>query len=283
MGTDKRERQKARRLAQREASEQQARSQRSRERVVWYGGVFVVIVAAILGALVLFGDDEAGTPVAGEIDDSAPPDSSTPTPPPLPDVTIPPQGATIEGDTPCPADDGSSERTTTFEESPPDCIDPASTYQAEVVTTKGSFTIDLEAATAPVTVNNFVVLARYHYYDGIAFHRVIPGFVAQIGDAVGPEPGQGGPGYQIVDELPTDTPPYEIGSVAMANNSAPDTGGSQFFIVTGDEGAALPPQYSRFGTVTDGLDVVLDIESIGTASGSPTEIVTIESILVTEE
>ena len=116
---------------------------------------------------------------------------------------------------------------------------------------------------APKTVNNFVVLARYHYYDGIVFHRIIPGFVLQGGDPQGD--GRGGPGYRFEDELPP-AGRYEVGSLAMAN-AGPDTNGSQFFVISGPDGVRLPPQYSLFGKVVKGLDVVADIESVGTPSG----------------
>ncbi len=146
------------------------------------------------------------------------------------------------------------------------CIDPTKAYRAAIATSEGTFTVALNAAAAPQTVNSFVVLARYHYYDGVAFHRIIPGFVVQGGDATGPTPGVGGPGYEYADELPTKGPPYySIGSVAMAN-AGPDTNGSQFFIVTGASGVALPGAYSLFGQVASGGDVVKAIEAYGTSS-----------------
>ncbi|MBA3653033.1 MAG: peptidylprolyl isomerase [Actinobacteria bacterium] len=158
------------------------------------------------------------------------------------------------------------------------CIDPNKRYTALMTTSKGDMTIALDPIAAPKTVNNFVVLARYHYFDGIVFHRVIPGFVLQGGDPQGD--GRGGPGYRFEDELP---PPgrYEIGSLAMAN-AGPDTNGSQFFVICGESGVRLPPQYSLFGKVIKGLDVVADIESIGTQSGTPKEKVTINSVTITE-
>ena len=94
---------------------------------------------------------------------------------------------------------------------------------------------------------------------------MIPGFVAQGGDPQGT--GSGGPGYAFADELPK-AGAYKIGSVAMAN-SGPNTNGSQFFVITGDQGASLPPSYSLFGAVTDGMDVVKKIEADGDPSGKP--------------
>jgi peptidylprolyl isomerase len=131
-------------------------------------------------------------------------------------------------------------------------------------------------------VNNFVFLARNKFYDGVKFHRIIPGFVVQGGDPQGT--GQGGPGYQFADELPTQTGGYRIGSVAMAN-SGPDTNGSQFFIVTGAEGIQLPPKYSLFGTVTAGMDTTVKaLEAVGTpGAGTPSEEVVMTSVRITEK
>jgi cyclophilin family peptidyl-prolyl cis-trans isomerase len=157
-------------------------------------------------------------------------------------------------------------------------IDPQKRYTATMTTSKGTIVIALDPLAAPKTVNNFVFLARYHYYDDIVFHRIIPGFVIQGGDPEGT--GRGGPGYRFEDELPKPGR-YEIGSLAMAN-AGPNTNGSQFFIISGPDGAALPPQYSLFGNVVSGTDVVQVIEATGTRSGTPSERVTIESVTIEE-
>jgi cyclophilin family peptidyl-prolyl cis-trans isomerase len=143
---------------------------------------------------------------------------------------------TLTGATPCPAADGSSPRTVAFAQAPPSCIDKTKTYTATVTTNKGAYTIALDAAAAPLTVNNFVVLARYHYFDSTICHRAIPQFAVQCGDPSGT--GSGGPGYTFADELPA-AGSYKVGSIAMAN-SGPDTNGSQFFIITGANGARWP-------------------------------------------
>lgn len=190
--------------------------------------------------------------------------------------------AAVAAPTPCPEADGSSPRETNFEEAPPMCIDATKTYTATVVTNFGEFTIVLDAVKAPNTVNNFVVLSRYHYFDGISCHRIPLDFVAQCGDPSGT--GNGGPGYAFADELPA-AGEYKIGSVVMANAGA-DTNGSQFFIITGQEGVDLPPNYSLFGQVTDGLDTtIVSIAATADptkASQAPTTPVTIESITITE-
>ncbi|MDY7103981.1 MAG: peptidylprolyl isomerase [Actinomycetota bacterium] len=181
--------------------------------------------------------------------------------------------------TDCPAPDGSSERQTRFDGPPPMCIDPARSYVAEMQTSKGPLRIELDAAKAPRTVNNFVFLARYHYYDGLIFHRVINGFVAQGGCPKGT--GTGDPGYRFEDELPR-AGEYQVGSLAMAN-AGPNTNGSQFFIISGSQGVQLPPNYSLFGQVTSGLDVVEQIQSVATGRGDrPKDDVVIQSVTITE-
>ena len=177
-----------------------------------------------------------------------------------------------------PNPDGSSEKRQKFDAAPPMIIDPAKNYSATMVTSKGTLEMVLDAAAAPVTVNSFVFLARWHYYDGIVFHRVIPGFVLQGGDPTGT--GTGGPGYKFRDELPAPGS-YRLGSFAMAN-AGPNTNGSQFFIISGDSGVGLPPLYALFGQVSEGLDVVAAIDKIGTPSGRPSQTVTITSVTITE-
>ncbi|MEY2454597.1 MAG: hypothetical protein QOD92_4171 [Acidimicrobiaceae bacterium] len=236
--------------------------------------IVVVIIVVIVVLSLRSGDDK--TPVAASSDSAS---SATPTPVA---ITVPAPGASITGDTACPAADGSSPRSTSFEKAPPTCIDSAKTYTAAVQTSKGSITIALDAKSAPNTVNNFVVLARYHFFDGVAFHRIIPGFVDQVGDAEGPTPGQGGPGYTIADELPTAASPYPEGAVAMANNSTPNTSGSQWFIVIGTGGSGLTSSYNLLGTISAGLDVAKAINAAGTQSGTPTEEIVINTVTITE-
>ena len=179
----------------------------------------------------------------------------------------------------CPSPDGSSAPTQTFDAPPPMCIDPTRTYTAIVTTSLGEFTIELDPAIAPETVNNFVFLSRYHYYDGIIFHRVIADFMFQGGDPDGD--GSGGPGYEFDDELPS-AGDYQRYSLAMAN-AGPDTNGSQFFIITGDDGTALPPDYSLFGQVASGTEVVDAIGVVPTDGGDrPLTDVVIDTIEIVE-
>jgi cyclophilin family peptidyl-prolyl cis-trans isomerase len=170
-----------------------------------------------------------------------------------------------------------SEPRRVFDGAPVNCIDPAVGYTATVSTTVGEFTIELDSAAAPATVNNFVVLTRYGFYDDTPCHRIISDFIAQCGDPTGT--GLGGPGYSFADELPGPGA-YELGSVAMAN-SGPDSNGSQWFVITGDQGVRLPPNYSLFGKVTDGLDdAVVWMNGLGTSSGTPLDDVRVKSVTI---
>lgn len=161
-------------------------------------------------------------------------------------------------------------------------IDPDHTYVATLHTDKGDITLQLLAREAPNTVNNFVFLARQRYYEGVIFHRTINGFMIQSGDPTGT--GRGGPGYAFADEPVKRR--YTAGTVAMAN-SGPNTNGSQFFIVHGQD-AGLPPNYTIFGTVQDGMDVVDAIataptrRSPGGEQSQPVEPVRIQSVEITE-
>lgn len=141
----------------------------------------------------------------------------------------------------------------------------------------GELVIALDAVKAPKTVNSFVFLALNHYYDGIIFHRIIKGFVCQGGDPTGT--GRGGPGYQYEDELPK-AGQYEIGSLAMAN-AGPNTNGSQFFLISGQNGVSLPPNYALFGQVVKGLDVVDAMQKVPTnREDRPLQDVVIESVTI---
>jgi cyclophilin family peptidyl-prolyl cis-trans isomerase len=291
VGTEKRERQKANR---RQRQQQEARAERAssvkrnvlRWTIAAVAAVGAVVVIAWLGGA--FDSDEADESDAFQtsdepvvVDDTIAPIADT-TPPitaaPVTPATVPETADAGE----CPATDGSEAQRREFDEYPPFCIDVTTTYTADIVTNFGELSIEFDAARAPLAVNNFVTLARYKYFDGTECHRAIPGFVVQCGDPTAT--GTGGPGYRFADELP-EAGEYRIGSIAMAN-SGPDTNGSQFFIITGDQGAALPPQYSLFGDVVGGLDTtVADLDAVANPADNgvpPLEQIVIESVTITE-
>ena len=154
----------------------------------------------------------------------------------------------------------------------PSPMPAAKTATVTIDTPKGTIVVTVEGKLGPLAAANFVALADCHYYDGVIFHRLIPGYIIQGGDGqFGRSPnvdqakvGQGGPGYTFADDPVT--VPYTRGTVAMAN-AGPDTNGSQFFIVVQDADG-LPPSYSVFGHVTSGMDVVDTISAMPN-SGDP--------------
>ena len=281
MGTEKRERQKANREVRRqEMARAETRRRWTRIAIVAGGGIVAIVGLVVI--VNLFAGDDTTDSGAGATAATVAPDATTG------DTTATATAGTATDDTAggvaasgetvpegCPPPGGTSEQTQSFDQAPPFCLDPSVDYAATITTNKGELTIDLDQERAPNTVNNFVFLARNRYFDETTCHRIIPGFVVQCGDPTGS--GSGGPGYEFDDELP-DTGEYEVGSVAMAN-SGPNTNGSQFFIITGEAGTSLPPQYSLFGDVSSGFEsTVVDMEAAGTADGSPSEDVVIESV-----
>jgi peptidylprolyl isomerase len=175
--------------------------------------------------------------------------------------------------------DGSAPQQQAFSAPPEMGISKDKRYVATMETSHGTMIIALDPIKAPKTVNNFVFLALQHFFDGIVFHRVIKNFMLQGGDPQGT--GYGGPGYDFEDELPK-SGQYEIGSLAMAN-SGPNTNGSQFFVISGRDGVRLPPQYSLFGKVVKGLEVIDVIQAVPTdRDDRPREPVTIISVTIDE-
>jgi peptidylprolyl isomerase len=169
---------------------------------------------------------------------------------------------------------------------PQTVIDPAKTYSATLQTSLGDITVNLLADKAPATVNNFVCLARAGYYNIVPFHRVLTGFMIQTGDPSGT--GSGNPGYQFADELPGDDLNFEIGTLAMANGG-PNTNGSQFFIVQGPNGTTLPKDYTIFGKVTTGQEVVDAIANVPVGANgrgeqaSPLSRIGVYTVTITEQ
>lgn len=279
MGTEKRERQKANRAAKQQVEHRQQRRASIQKRILRLLSVLVlgiagiVFIAWIAGA---FDSDEAATDTATDTTTGIDADDDAP------GTDIAPTTTVVADDEPteCPPVDGVSEPRREFSSPPPDCLDPGATYTAELTTNFGPITIDLDPEIAPLAVNNFVVLARYGYYDNTVCHRIVGDFVIQCGDPTAT--GSGGPGYTFADELP-EAGQYEIGSVAMAN-SGPDTNGSQFFIISGPNGAQLPPLYSLFGEVSSGLDTVEAIDAVANPANetAPLEEVRIARVRIIE-
>jgi cyclophilin family peptidyl-prolyl cis-trans isomerase len=285
MGTAKRERKKMNREMGRQAQETAAKRQKTTKTTIRIVGAIVIILALFFGIAFLTNDDSTdnASPVTTSVDAFASTTVAAGDATTVPSDTAAPADF-VYGTTECPPVDGASTQTQDYDDSFALCIDPTKTYTAVVTTNMGTYSAVLDATKAPGAVNNFVSLARNKYFDGTTCHRAIPGFMVQCGDPTAT--GSGGPGYKFADEFPA-AGEYKIGSLAMANSGA-NTNGSQFFVITGDQGVSLPPNYTLFGQVTDGLDsTVASLDAAGnddpSSNGVPplTEI-TIESITITE-
>jgi len=247
--------------------------------------VVVLVIALVAGGIAYFalagGDDtQAGASGAtGSTGEPTGPTSSPKTVKPTPG----PAEVACGGTEP----KGATEPKPQFS-APKQVVKPGKTYTAEVQTSCGTIVIELLADQAPQTVNSFVFLAQQGYFDGQRFHRLDTSIdVIQGGDPTGT--GTGGPGYSIPDEL-TGNESYGPGTLAMANGG-PDTGGSQFFLITGDAGHNLDanPAYTIFGTVVEGLDVAKRIQglpiqdpSAGISGQQPQQSVYIEKVTIRE-
>lgn len=201
--------------------------------MTWTPKLLLLGVAGIAALAIACGDDDA--------ESTATPAAS----PPTADATAISDCADLTGEAP-------EASMKTYDSAPEMTIDPEKSYTAVIHTERGDFTMTLRPDLAPQQVNSFVFLSRDGYYDGVTFHRVIPGFVAQAGDPTGT--GSGGPGYTLPAEFTTEVP-YTEGVVGAARTAEPDTAGSQWF-VTLDEASTLNGQYTVFAQVTDGIDVV---------------------------
>jgi cyclophilin family peptidyl-prolyl cis-trans isomerase len=275
-----RDRQLAKLAARRQA---ERRAQRRRREVALGVIATLVAVAALVAAYMLFfgGDEERASP--------SPTASATPSGEPGTQTgTVTPQPAPAQVACGAEAPAAAGRPKPQFSGPPPTTIDEATTYTATMRTSCGAVVIELDAKRAPATVNSFVFLARQGYFDGQYFHRLDTSIdVVQGGDPTGT--GSGGPGYSIPDEL-TGEESYGPGVLAMANAGA-NTGGSQFFLITGPNGHNLDanPNYTIFGSVVRGLDVARRIQQLpiqdpggGIAGQQPTRAVYIEKVTIAE-
>ena len=276
MGTDKRERQKANRQLKLEEMAREARRAKTKKRGLQIGIGVPVLIIAVFGLVRLFGpSDSASTPST----------SSTATIAPLVTVIGAPPTPDASGAYPCPAADGSAGRVVSFPKPAPTCITASKTYTAVVETNKGSYTMALDAVNSPQNVNLFVYLARYHFYDNTPCHRAIKDFMVQCGDPTGT--GTGGAGITVPVEPPK-SGKYALATVAMAKAQGATTNDSQFFVVTGAQGVALPAEYSLLGQVTDGFDTTvkaLEAQANPTAPNGvpPLTPLTITKVTITEQ
>lgn len=290
MGTEKRERQKQNRQQRLTELAAQQRRSKFKKRGLQFGiGIPAVILALFLIVNVFAGDDSSG-PSDDELREeveallggsTVPEDTADPAASTVPPTTVP--GKTITGDTPCPAADGTEARVTKFEKAPPMCIDAAKTYTAVFDTSEGEIEVLLDTAKTPKTVNNFVVLARYKYYDGTTIFRTDPSIdIIQGGGLTNTDD----PGYTIEDE--GNGYKYVEGDLAMARTMEPNSAGGQWFFVTGPNASLLDGQgtYVNFGKVVSGIDVVKGILALNSGSGdlggAPSRTVVVRSVAIIE-
>jgi peptidyl-prolyl cis-trans isomerase B (cyclophilin B) len=284
VGTEKRERQRAnRQLKNQQLAKDEQRRKLTRRVVIAglavVGGVALVIGIAWLGGA---GDDEdepsasslpaVTTPATGSSVPSSTPASTAP------GSTVAPAGFTY-GTGACPPDDV-TQPVRTFADAPEQCIDPAATYTATFRTSEGDIVVDLNTAEVPGTVNNFVTLARYGYYDDTRIFRTASSVAGEIIQGGG-QTNADSPGYTIPDEGAGFV--YDAGQIVMARTAEPNSAGGQWFFVT-DPPATPDPTgtYVVFGTITEGLDVARAIRALGGDDGAPSRDVTVESVEITE-
>lgn len=288
MGTAKRERQKANRQARLEREAQQAAKVQRRSSLR-----NVVILGVVVFGIMLWLSSRGGDDEAVEAGDTTVPTTVATTVPPVP--AAPGAGAAITGETPCPALDGSADRTTEFTQAPPQCLEDGVEYVAVLETTAGQIQLDLATDTAPGTANNFAVLAAYHYYDGTALFRTDTSIdIIQGGSPHTNSPSDPGPGYTIPDEGDGFT--YTPGDVVMARQSTPNSASAQFFFAAGPEVARLDANpdapgtgtYVPFARVRSGMDVVEAIlashvdDPLSQLGGYPSPPVVITSVTIVE-
>jgi cyclophilin family peptidyl-prolyl cis-trans isomerase len=290
VGTEKRERQKQNRQQRLSELAVQQKRAKTKKRGLQFGiGIPAVILALFLIVNVFAGDDST-TPSDDALKEeiqgllgvtTLPEGASAETASTIPATTVP--GKTITGDTACPKADGTEERATKFAKAPPICIDATKTYTAVFDTSEGEIEVLLDTAKTPKTVNNFVVLARYKYYDGTTIFRTDPSIdIIQGGGLTNTDD----PGYTIEDE--GNGYKYVEGDLAMARTMEPNSAGGQWFFVTGPNAAALDGQgtYVNFGKVASGLDVVKGILALNSGSGdlggAPSRTVVLKSVAIIE-
>lgn len=282
MGTEKRDRQKANKAA-RLAAEAKQEARRRQIRLIRNAVILAVVIIVVGFLLAGCGSSEgsaggADAPATTATTDGAASESEGPT----------------YGPTECPPEDGVDEAQIDFDAGFAQCIDPAKQYSATVVTTEGTVEVDLDTERTPVTVNNFVALARYGYYDGTDMFRteagsgIIQGGAPHTQDNSDPGPG---PNFFVPDEaLPFSSEDYGPGTLAMARTQAPDSASGQYFFLSNEGGRYLgdPAQgptagsYVAFGTATEGLDVLEAIAALDDGSSQPSRQVTVESVTITE-
>jgi cyclophilin family peptidyl-prolyl cis-trans isomerase len=287
--SEKRQRQREGRQFRQEELQRAQQTRKNRRRLIVGGVIAVVVVGVLLIANLGGKKSSSSNSSSSSTTSSTASTSTTAAASGVPQAAPVPAGETITGNTPCPKADGSSKRTSQFAKPPPTCIDPNKTYTATFDTTEGTVVVNLDTKRTPNTANNFVVLSRYHYYDGSAIFRTDPSIdIIQGGAPTTQSASDPGPGYTIKDEGGKFT--YAAGDLVMARTDQPNSAGAQFFFVTGDKASGLNSQgtYVTFGKVTQGLDVIQKIIGLNKddptsgLGGGPSRVVTVKSVTIKE-
>ena len=285
MGTDKRERKKVNRNLAREGRQKAQRNAVIKQRVIRFGiGIPLAILALwAVSKFFITTDSTSTTDTTVASSDTTIAVSDTTIASLTPTLSTTP-GEQIEGDTKCPATDGTAVRTTNFTKAPPMCIDAKKSYMATFDTSEGTIEIALDTTKTPKTVNNFVTLSRYKYYDNSFIFRTDLSIDIIQG---GGESNTDDPGYTIEDE--GNGYKYTEGDIVMARTGEINSAGGQFFIVTGPKASFLDDQgtYVVFGKISKGLDVAKAILGLNAGSGqlggAPSRAVKITSVTIAEK
>jgi len=266
--SDRRQQQLARQKAQAASTARQRKDRRRKQ--VAAGAIAVIVVLSTLGAFL------------GSRSSSKPTTTTVPTSTTMPTSGITPPaaalGATLTGATPCPAEDGSSARTTSFTSAPSMCIETDHFYTATITTSKGPMTVQLNPRVSPQTVNTFVVLSRYHYYDGQPITDIRTRASFTIGMAF--SGGTNQPGFAIPGEIPAKGTVFTPGALSMTPASTSGGIGGQLVVATFDQAPDNDQQVTPLGIMLSGDTTIAAINTLASQSGKPTSLVTIQSISV---
>jgi len=274
--------QRERRASRDQAARQAASRAERRRRIIAIAAVAVVLVA-VAGTLFAAanGADKQKTATATTTASTTLTGDTTPAVATGPTISLPAGtgGVAITGPTPCPAEDGSSPRTTLFAGPPPKCLDTSKAYNAVIDTSEGPLTLSLYTDLAPAAVNNLAVLARYHYWDGLPLTSIIPRRTTQFATDLTTN-GKRSPGYALPGEFQKGGIVITPGMLAFAPVDASNQIGAGLIIALGEKAADLPATTTVIGLLLDGTNTLAAINKAGAATGAPTKVITITGIRV---
>jgi cyclophilin family peptidyl-prolyl cis-trans isomerase len=264
----------------RTGAEERRRASRRRTRIVAAVVAGLVVLSTFAGVFATVrsdGETSASSTTSGVPSTTTPVTASYPATGAEPAPAAP--GVALTGPTPCPPEDGSAPRTTQFAEPPPTCIDLGRFHTAVITTSAGPLTFQLNPSRAPETTNAFVVLARYHFYDGLPITRIRPRAWFEAGTTFA---GDGSWGFPIPDEVPPAGQIFTPGTIAMAGEPGqPGTNRGGLLVATLDQAPSISDEVTSFGILLDGAPTLAAIDRAASQDGLPTSTITIESVTVT--